>query len=90
MRAELPPPLPPGRARQRASTSKEVMAKLSPTKDRLSAWTDANPSKASMILLTARLIVISEPDTGEMSLPTCRNDPVPDLLGSAPPAIAGR
>ena len=31
--------------------------------------------------LVARLIVISEPDTCEMSLPTCRNDPVPDLLG---------
>ena len=30
--------------------------------------------------LVARLIVISEPDAGEMSLPTCRNDPVPDLL----------
>ena len=38
------------------------MARLSPTKDRLSAWTDADPSEASMILLTARLIVISEPD----------------------------
>ena len=26
--------------------------------------------------------MISEPDAGEMSLPTCRNDPVPDLLVS--------